>query len=109
MNPRGAVLLQLPPTDWYCPNCPTTRRTPGDRPNLFHTCHGRGVFAGLTAPMVPVGTVAKVETREREDYVGGELVQLHQGRPVMSVVTVRDDGQDCAVFAPTARTQASAS
>jgi hypothetical protein len=52
--------------------------------------------------MVPAGTRAKVYAREREDYIGGELVQLHEGRPVMSVITERDEGQDCAVFAPTA-------
>jgi hypothetical protein len=52
--------------------------------------------------MVPAGTRAKVYAREREDYIGDELVQLHEGRPVMSVITERDEGQDCAVFAPTA-------
>ena len=45
----------------------------------------------------------KVEAREREDYVGHELVQTDEaGRSVMSVVTTRDDGQDAIVFAPTA-------
>ena len=67
----------------------------------FHICPA---LRGLTAPMVPQGTNAKVELREREDYVNGENVQLdpEKGRPVMSVVTTRDDGQDVAVFAPTA-------
>jgi len=27
---------------------------------------------------------------------------MHDGRPVMNVTTIRDDGQDCTVFAPTA-------
>jgi hypothetical protein len=58
---------------------------------------------GLTAPFVPEGTKCKVESKEREDYVGKELVQTDgEGRPVMSVVTTRDEGQDCAVMAPTA-------
>jgi hypothetical protein len=52
--------------------------------------------------MVPAGTRCKVEVREREDYIGKERVQMHEGRPVMSVVTTRDNGQDTAVFAPTA-------
>jgi hypothetical protein len=54
--------------------------------------------------MLPAGTKAKVELREREDYVGREKVALdpERGRPVQSVVTTRDDGQDTAVFAPTA-------
>jgi hypothetical protein len=53
--------------------------------------------------MIPEGTGCKVQAVEREDYVGKEMVQTNgEGRPIMSVVTVRDDGQDCAVFAPTA-------
>jgi len=52
--------------------------------------------------MVPAGTKAKVEANEREDYIGDEQVQLHQGRPVMNLVVTRDDGQDCVIFAPTA-------
>lgn len=54
--------------------------------------------------MVQVGTKAKVEVREREDYIGGDLVRLdpEKKRPVMSIVTVRDTGQDTLVFAPTA-------
>ena len=57
----------------------------------------------LIAPMLEVGIAAKVERREREDYVGKELVRKDaEGRPVMSVVTTRDEGQDTMVFAPTA-------
>ncbi len=53
--------------------------------------------------MVPAGTKCKVESHEREDYVGQERVFLSpEGRPVMNVTTTRDDGQDVAVFAPTA-------
>lgn len=88
---------------WYCPNCPATDRTTEFRPHTrFHTCPG---LRGLTAPMLELGTKAKVEAREREDYVGDEDVQLdpERGRPVMSVVTTRDEGQDTIVFAPTAR------
>lgn len=58
---------------------------------------------GLTAPMVPAGIKAKVEAVERPDYVGKELVQTDgEGKPIMSLVTTRDDGQDVTVFAPTA-------
>jgi len=58
--------------------------------------------------MVPAGTRCKVEAREREDYIGNEQVQTDiNGRPVMSVVTTRDDGQDVAVFAPTATARSS--
>jgi len=58
---------------------------------------------GLTAPMIPAGTHAKVEAIERQDYIGDEHVQLHNGRPIMSIVTTREDGSnDAVVFAPTA-------
>jgi hypothetical protein len=50
-----------------------------------------------------MGMSAKVEAKDREDYVGRELVQTDEdGRPVMSVVTTRDNGQDAIVYAPTA-------
>jgi hypothetical protein len=87
---------------WTCPNCTfedvTTEAEPHSR---FHTCRG---LKGLSAPMVPAGTRCKVEAREREDYVGSELVQTDgEGRPVMSIVTERWDGSnDVAVLAPCA-------
>jgi hypothetical protein len=88
-------------TRWYCPNCRLEDTTTEVKPHSrFHACPK---LHGLTAPMLPLGTKAKVETREREDYVGQEKVQLTNGRPVMSVVTTRDEGQDAIVFAPVAR------
>lgn len=94
------VIFERPPTVWGCPNCAAVARTPWDCPNRFHVCSG---LAGVLAPMVPAGVRAAVVAVEREDYVGREDVRLDgNGRPVMSVVTTRDDGQDCLVFAPTA-------
>jgi hypothetical protein len=92
-------------TRWTCPNCPAEDVTREARPHTrFHTCRG---LRGLTAPMVRAGTRCKVEARDREDYVGSEMVQTDtDGRPVMSVVTTRDDGIDCAVFVPTATARA---
>lgn len=85
---------------WSCPNCSfedVTREAAVH--TRYHTCRR----SGLLAPMVPAGTRAKVELVEREDYVGRELVQTDaHGRPVMAVLTTRDDGTDCAVYAPTA-------
>jgi len=53
--------------------------------------------------MLPFGVKGKVEVHEREDYIGKEMVQRDEnGRPVMNIVTTRDEGQDCMVFAPTA-------
>ncbi|MGW2213191.1 hypothetical protein [Streptomyces sp. NPDC001781] len=85
---------------WGCPNCPATAVTTG-ADNRFHPCAG---LAGLLAPMVLDGVRAHVRAVVREDYVGAEDVRCDgDGRPVMAVVTEREDGQDCAVYAPTAR------
>jgi len=90
---------------WSCPNCDLTEVTHEAEPHSrFHACRG---LRGLTAPMVPDGTRCKVEAVEREDYVGKEMVQTDgEGRPVMSVVTTRDNGQDCTVYAPCATARA---
>lgn len=87
---------------WTCPNCPETRVTRTPHPHTpFHSCRG---LRGLAAPLVPAGTRCKVEAREREDYEGSDKAQHDgEGRAVMSVVTTRDDGTDCAVLAPLAR------
>ena len=93
-------ILPTPEQRWECPTCDlqqVTRRA--DVHTEFHHCGG---LAGLWAPMVPAGTRAKVEANEREDYINGEQVQLHQGRPVMNVLVTRDEGQDCVIFAPSA-------
>lgn len=90
---------------WSCPNCTTTAVTQG-QPNQFHDCAG---LRGLSAPMVIDGTDCKVESVEREDYVGHEDVRYDgEGRPIMSVVTTRADGSnDAAVFAPAAQVRMS--
>lgn len=94
-------MIVLPPTVWVCANgCGAADRTPGSVPNRFHSCTA---LSGMLSPLVPEGTSCKVEAREREDYVGRERVQYNgDGRPVASVVTTRDDGEDCVAFAPCA-------
>lgn len=86
---------------WYCPACRATDVTTEPRPHSrFHTCPKLGF---LTVPMVREGTKAKLEAHLREDYVGKEAIQTDaNGRPVMSVTTTRDEGQDVTVYAPTA-------
>ncbi|HEY0645513.1 MAG TPA: hypothetical protein VGD39_19005 [Nocardioides sp.] len=86
---------------WSCPNCTETAVTHQAQPHTqFHTCRG---LRGLTAPMVEAGVSCQVTAVERGDWVRGEQVQTDgEGRPVMAVVTTRDDGQDCTVFAPAA-------
>lgn len=101
MKTSDVPFLAPPPRHWECPNCDATHVTREAEPHApFHPCPK---LRGLSAPFVVAGTKAKVEAHEREDYVGREHVQTDaEGRPVMSVVTTRDDGQDVAVFAPTA-------
>lgn len=95
------TILVTPHRLWVCPNCSVQSVTTEARPHTrFHTCPG---LRGLTAPLVQAGTRVKVTAVEREDYVGGDYVQTDaDGRPVMAVVTERDDGNDVMVFAPTA-------
>ena len=88
-------------TAWYCPNCPAKDFTTEAHPHTrYHSCPG---LRSISAPMVRVGVRASVEAVVREDYVGKDIVTSDDsGRPIMAVVTTRDDGTDCAVFAPTA-------
>ena len=87
---------------WTCPNCAFEKRTTETRPHLpMHPC--AGLRSGLMAPMIRAGTKAKVTAVEREDYLGKESVRLHRGRPIMALVTTKDNGEDRIVFAPTAR------
>lgn len=100
-----AYLIEPPVTDWYCPNCGATDQTKQAGPHTrYHVCPK---LRYLTAPMVPKGTAAKVEARDRDDYVGSELVQTDPaGRPIMSINIERDEGNDVVVFAPTATARA---
>lgn len=83
---------------WVCPNCAATAVTVG-QPNRFHNCAG---LHGFMAPMVLDGVRCKVVAEVREDYVGDADIRYDgTGRPIMAVRTVREDGDDLAVFAPT--------
>lgn len=94
-------ILTPPATYWECPNCDVKSVTSESRPHTqFHGCAG---LNGITAPLVTEGTKCKVEAKEREDYIGDQTVQRDDNnRPIMSVVTTREEGQDCAVMAPCA-------
>jgi len=95
-----AVVLN-PEKHWVCPNCDMTDVTTEHLPHSrMHHCRG---LLGMLVPMVEDGTRCKVELVEREDYTNGDTVQLGpDGRPYMSAVTVRDEGQDATVYAPVA-------
>jgi len=67
----------------------------------LHRCRN---LAGMDVPLVPEGERAEARSLVREDYVGTDEVQYDaDGRPIMAVEVVRDDGTDRAVFAPLAR------
>lgn len=88
---------------WHCPECRKTDVTNDSGVGTrYHICPK---MRGLSVPMVLAGVKAKLVLREREDYIGDEMVQLdpERRRPVMSITTERDNGQDVVVFAPTAR------
>lgn len=92
----NTVLLEK---HWDCPNCESAAVT-RDGKLPMHPC---AKLAGLLVALVPAGQRCKVQAFEREDYIGREFVQVDPtGRPVMAVVTTRDDGQDCTVLAPVA-------
>lgn len=93
------VLLRPPVQNWHCPGCWITDTTRG-APNRMHRCPKAG---GMVVPLLLEGTKAKIEVVEREDFIGSDQVATDEnGRPVMAVVTTREDGQDCTVYAPTA-------
>lgn len=88
---------------FYCPNCgkEETIKVPAKPVSRMHVCPKLHM---LSAPMLEAGIKAKVEARLRDDYVGKDIVQTapEDGKPYMSVVTTRDNGNDVRVFAPTA-------
>ena len=87
------------PDEWYCPNCLATDVTaplpPGQ--SRYHPCAG---LHGLNAPLLRAGTHAKVEAREREDYLNGDRQATgDDGKAYMAVQVTRDEGTDVTVFA----------
>ena len=98
---RAAMLT--PEQHWVCPNCDLEEITYLAKPHTqMHTCPG---MKYMSMPMVPDGIDAKVELTLREDYLGADAgnAQVDEdGTPWSSAVTTREDGTDCAVFAPAA-------
>lgn len=94
------IPILTPTHHWVCPNCTVESVTHEAQPHTrFHRCAG---LHGLAAPLVEKGIKVDVRPVEREDYIGTDRVQMHEGRPIMAVVTERPDGMDTAVFAPAA-------
>jgi hypothetical protein len=87
---------------WHCPECRLTSQTRDDGTGVrYHQCPK---LRGLATPMLLAGVKAKLTLHEWDDYIGSEMVQLdpERRRPVRSIVTTRDNGQDVVVLAPTA-------
>lgn len=108
--PSVAPIDLLIVEEWYCPNCGRTEQIKTMKsPHVrMHICPK--IEGGMTAPMIKQGIKAHVYAVMRQDYVGKERVQLSPtGKPVMTIVTVRDDGQDAIVFVPQARAEGKAS
>ncbi len=99
----SAVVLE--PRVLVCPNACGVRAPDlrvGDAPvgggaARLHNCR---VLFGLSVPLVPEGTQAEARAVERQDYVGAEvgLRYVEDGRPIMAVEVVRDEGNDAVVF-----------
>lgn len=107
---RAEPIILKPEFRWECPSCGQQHVTHEVRPHTpLHPCRGQ---AGLAVPYAPVPKGAeglkKHSVRhvlnEREDWIGDEMVQYHNGRPIMNLITERADGSnDVRVYAPTAR------
>lgn len=107
-------IVMLDPTKhWECPSCGLQKVTTDGRP--ITPLHGCANLNGLSVPYVEVikGQELKKNSvrhivNEREDYVGKENVQIHNGRPIMNLITERADGSnDVRVYAPAANASAS--
>lgn len=101
-----APLLEPPIRRWECAHCNAKDVTRELQPHTrFHTCPGLG---GIQAPMTEESQRGKVQVRAkvREDYEGPDRKKTQKdgdGRPIMAVETVYDDGHtDLAVLAPIA-------
>ena len=95
------VILESPRIEFVCSMCDVARwqRMADGLP--MHACVPMG---GLNTPLVRAGQAATHIVKVHEDYVGDKhgVTFDDEKRPIQSVVTVRDDGQDCTVFATTA-------
>jgi hypothetical protein len=84
---------------WDCPHCVQQHVT--NMPAIHTPLHQCAGMKGAWVPFVEHGTKASLRINRREDYLGSDTPTTDgEGVPVMSVTTLRDDGEDCHVFAP---------
>lgn len=99
MQMSGGVLLD-PTRYWYCPECGLRFVTKLLQPHSpLHQCPE--MANGAWVPYIEKGIQARLRINRREDYQGSDILTLDgNGVPVMSVTTLRDEGEDCHAFAP---------
>lgn len=99
-------ILQPPVKRWECKHCNFKDVTREAKPHTrMHACAG---LKGITVPMLEEEQRGRAEVRlkVREDYEGPDHRKTQKdedGRPIMAVETVHEDGHtDLAVLAPIA-------
>lgn len=86
---------------WQCNSCGRLHVTKSST-EVQTPMHQCAAMAGTWVPFVPAGTDAVIRVEERQDYIGKDTVFFDtNGRPIMSVYTTREDGEDCHILAPT--------
>lgn len=84
---------------WECPRCPQQHIT--NRPDIHTPMHHCVGMRGVLVPFVQAGVKADFRINDRQDYLGSDTVHTDRdGNVVMSVTTLREDGEDCVVHAP---------
>lgn len=85
---------------WYCPECGRQHVTNIPQPHSpMHQCAS---LKGAWVPFVEEGIKASLRVNEREDYIGTDIGQTDDdGKIIRSITTIREDGEDCHILAPT--------
>lgn len=95
----GAYILSSPNKNWYCPECSRQHITKVSEPHTpLHQCAS---LRGAWVPFVEEGIKARFRVNYREDYLRTDTATVDgEGKPIQSINTQRDDGEDCTIFAP---------
>lgn len=97
-NSKGLLLNNV--KHWECPECHKQAVTNEARPHTeFHSCPS---LRGAWAPLIEAGIKAHLVVNERDDYIGTAIPFVDQdGKVIKSITTIREDGEDCHILAPT--------
>lgn len=87
---------------WQCNSCGRLHVTQASNEGVQTPMHQCAALAGTWVPFVPGNTDGVLRLEVRQDYVGKDTPFVDaNGRPIMSVYTMREDGEDCHILAPT--------